>query len=150
VVSNLESNYLPRTCSLPTETKEEWRKRKEMQTLRRMEAKRKRSEKQNFKAVKDKNRGEEDDQRENGTTGNHHQKEFLKSFNGLFGVAIEGLLKQAEVAPPPLLLTSQGTASSGITEFESQPVKGNKHSFFLFFFPFLKTFGACVVALILI
>jgi len=84
-----------------------------MQTLRRMEAKRKRSEKQkNFKTVKDKNRGEEDDQRENGTTGNHHQKEFLKSFTGLFGVAIEGLLTQAEVAPPPLLLTSQGIASS--------------------------------------
>lgn len=54
---------------------------------------------------------------------------------GLFGVAIEGLLTQAEVAPPPLLLTSQGTASSGMTEFESQPVKGNKHSF-LFFFSF--------------
>jgi len=138
VVPNMESNNLSRTCSLPTETEEEWRKRKEMQTLRRMEAKRKRSEKQNFKAVKDKNRGEEDDQRENGTTGNHHQKEFLKSFNGLFGVAIEGLLKQAEVAPPPLLLTSQGTASSGITEFESQPVKGNKHSFFYFFSLSLK------------
>ncbi|XP_011009405.1 PREDICTED: ninja-family protein AFP3-like [Populus euphratica] len=118
-----ENGNASRTCSLPTETEEEWRKREEMQTLRRMEAKRKRSEKQNFKAVKDNNRGEEDEQREKGTTGNHHQKEFLKSFNGLFGVAIEGLLTQAEVAPPPLLLTSQGTASSGITEFESQPVK---------------------------
>ncbi|KAL3597044.1 hypothetical protein D5086_008681 [Populus alba] len=124
VVPNMESTNLSGTCSMPTETEEEWRKRKEMQSLRRMEAKRKRSEKQNFKAVKDKNRGEEDDQSENGTTGNHHQKEFLKSFNGLFGVAIEGLLTQAEVAPPPLLLTSQGTASSGMTEFESQPVKG--------------------------
>ncbi|KAL9391779.1 hypothetical protein Peur_015699 [Populus x canadensis] len=69
VVPNMESNNLSGTCSLPTETEEEWRKRKEMQTLRRMEAKRKRSEKQNFKAVKDKNRGEEDDQSENGTTG---------------------------------------------------------------------------------
>ncbi|KAG6777611.1 hypothetical protein POTOM_017436 [Populus tomentosa] len=123
VVPNMESTNLSGTCSLPTETEEEWRKRKEMQSVRRMEAKGKRSEKQNFKAVKDKNRGEEDDQSENGTTGNHHQKEFLKSFNGLFGVAIEGLLTQAEVAPPPLLLTSQGTASSGMTEFESQPVK---------------------------
>ncbi|KAK7394406.1 hypothetical protein VNO78_14934 [Psophocarpus tetragonolobus] len=37
---------LVRTCSLPTETEEEWRKRKELQTLRRMEARRKRSEKQ--------------------------------------------------------------------------------------------------------
>ncbi|MCI22787.1 ninja-family protein AFP1-like, partial [Trifolium medium] len=31
---------------LPTETEEEWRKRKELQTLRRLEAKRRRSEKQ--------------------------------------------------------------------------------------------------------
>ncbi|CAK7326213.1 unnamed protein product [Dovyalis caffra] len=37
---------LMRTSSLPTETEEEWRKRKEMQSLRRMEAKRRRSEKQ--------------------------------------------------------------------------------------------------------
>lgn len=42
------NNYptLMRTSSLPTETEEEWRKRKELQTLRRMEAKRRRSEKQ--------------------------------------------------------------------------------------------------------
>ncbi|KZV27689.1 hypothetical protein F511_42182 [Dorcoceras hygrometricum] len=37
---------LVRTSSLPAETEEEWRKRKELQTLRRMEAKRRRSEKQ--------------------------------------------------------------------------------------------------------
>ncbi|KAL6294855.1 hypothetical protein ACE6H2_002997 [Prunus campanulata] len=37
---------LMRTSSLPTETEEEWRKRKELQTLRRLEAKRRRSEKQ--------------------------------------------------------------------------------------------------------
>ncbi|CAH8363861.1 unnamed protein product [Eruca vesicaria subsp. sativa] len=36
---------LTRTTSLPMETEEEWRKRKEMQTLRRMAAKRRRSEK---------------------------------------------------------------------------------------------------------
>ncbi|KAL3501512.1 hypothetical protein ACH5RR_035961 [Cinchona calisaya] len=42
---------LVRTSSLPVETEEEWRKRKELQTLRRMEAKRRRSEKQrNLKA----------------------------------------------------------------------------------------------------
>ncbi|CAA3027905.1 Hypothetical predicted protein [Olea europaea subsp. europaea] len=39
-------NSLVRTSSLPVETEEEWRKRKELQTLRRMEAKRRRSEKQ--------------------------------------------------------------------------------------------------------
>lgn len=56
VVPMMGSNgcNLVRACSLPTET-EEWRKRKEIQTLRRMEAKRKRSEKQrNLKGVKDK------------------------------------------------------------------------------------------------
>lgn len=37
---------LNRTSSLPTETEEEWRKRKEIQTLRRLVAKRRRSEKQ--------------------------------------------------------------------------------------------------------
>lgn len=42
---------LVRSSSLPTETEEQWRKRKELQTLRRMEAKRRRSEKQ--RSVKD-------------------------------------------------------------------------------------------------
>lgn len=47
---------LIRTCSLPTETEEEWRKRKELQTLRRMEARRKRNEKQrNLKALRERN-----------------------------------------------------------------------------------------------
>ncbi|KAL3511038.1 hypothetical protein ACH5RR_030439 [Cinchona calisaya] len=42
---------LVRTSSLPVETEEEWRKRKELQTLRRMQAKRRRSVKQrNLKA----------------------------------------------------------------------------------------------------
>ncbi|CAK9316769.1 unnamed protein product [Citrullus colocynthis] len=40
---------LIRTSSLPPETEEEWRKRKELQTLRRMEAKRRRFEKQRNK-----------------------------------------------------------------------------------------------------
>lgn len=39
---------LTRTCSLPTETEEEYRKRKELQSLKRLEAKRKRSEKRNL------------------------------------------------------------------------------------------------------
>ncbi|XP_039040711.1 ninja-family protein AFP1-like [Hibiscus syriacus] len=48
---------LMRTCSLPTETEEEWRKRKELQSLRRMEAMRKRSEKQkNLRGVRDRRR----------------------------------------------------------------------------------------------
>ncbi|KAK9118341.1 hypothetical protein Scep_016434 [Stephania cephalantha] len=48
---------LTRTSSLPMESEEEWRKRKELQSLRRMEAKRKRFEKQKqFRAGRDSNR----------------------------------------------------------------------------------------------
>lgn len=50
---------LTRTSSLPTETEEAWRKRKELQTLRRMVAKRRRSEKQrSSKAEKEEERKE--------------------------------------------------------------------------------------------
>ncbi|KAJ6421538.1 hypothetical protein OIU84_028834 [Salix udensis] len=98
---------------------------KETQTLRRMEAKRKRTEKQkNLKTVKDET-SDEEDKRENGTNGDHHQKEFRKGFNVFFGVGVEGLSAQAEAPPPPPLThESQGTGSSGITEFESQPLQG--------------------------
>ncbi|KAI8015937.1 Ninja-family protein AFP3 [Camellia lanceoleosa] len=41
----MEYAPLIRTCSLPTETEEEWRKRKEIQSMRRVEAKTKRLKK---------------------------------------------------------------------------------------------------------
>ncbi|CAL0315238.1 unnamed protein product [Lupinus luteus] len=44
---------LMRTSSLPAETEDEWRKRKELQTLRRMEAKRRRSEKRGSKSERE-------------------------------------------------------------------------------------------------
>ncbi|XVF14404.1 hypothetical protein REPUB_Repub09cG0056000 [Reevesia pubescens] len=105
---------LVRTCSLPTETEEEWRKRKELQSLRRMEAKRKRSEKQkNFKAARDRNRGgfgeencEEDNKRELASNG-------ASWGNGCRGVAAS----QGSIG-------SQGSGSSGISELESQPAQG--------------------------
>ncbi|KAL2472560.1 Ninja-family protein AFP2 [Forsythia ovata] len=46
VVPPVAYTGLVRTSSLPVETEEEWRKRKELQMLRRMEAKKRRSEKQ--------------------------------------------------------------------------------------------------------
>ncbi|KAF5457646.1 hypothetical protein F2P56_021734 [Juglans regia] len=72
---------LIRTCSLPTETEEEWTKRKQLQTLRRMEAKRKRSEKQRTsKAARERSRdfcveesGEENMRVDN--DGGNYQKE---------------------------------------------------------------------------
>ncbi|KAK1423352.1 hypothetical protein QVD17_18651 [Tagetes erecta] len=46
---------LARTFSLPLETEEEWKKRKEMQTMRRLEAKRKRDEKIKNGKIRDEN-----------------------------------------------------------------------------------------------
>lgn len=76
---------LPRTCSLPAETEEEWRKREDVQSLRRLEAKKKRSEKMKNVRVDKKN-------------------------------------EASEKCRNPLLSSggSQGSASSGMTESESQ------------------------------
>ncbi|XP_062106491.1 ninja-family protein AFP3-like [Humulus lupulus] len=66
---------LMRTCSLPMETEEEWRRRKELQMLRRMEAKRKRSVKQrNYKAARDRGRA---------TTDENGSEEDRKGVNGI-------------------------------------------------------------------
>ncbi|KAE8706247.1 Ninja-family protein AFP3 [Hibiscus syriacus] len=85
---------LSRTCSLPVETAEEWRRRKELQSSSRLEAKRKRCEKQkNLRALKDRKMEgfvveEEEDKREEGSIGSH------------------------------------GSGSSGLCELESQPPQG--------------------------
>ena len=56
LVVNGGRTELSRTCSLPVET-EEWRKRKELQSLRRLEAKRKRLEKQrNVRVLREKHK----------------------------------------------------------------------------------------------
>ncbi|CAN7023664.1 unnamed protein product [Brassica oleracea var. botrytis] len=56
LVVNGGGTELSRTCSLPVET-EEWRKRKELQSLRRLEAKRKRLEKQrNVRVLREKHK----------------------------------------------------------------------------------------------
>ncbi|XVE68303.1 hypothetical protein DITRI_Ditri09bG0056700 [Diplodiscus trichospermus] len=108
---------LARTCSLPTETEEEWRKRKELQSLRRMEAKRKRSEKQkNLKAARDRNKGSfveencEEDKREEAGNG-------ASWINGLRAPCEGVAASQGSVG-------SQGSGSSGISELESQPSQG--------------------------
>lgn len=121
---------LTRTCSLPVDAEEETRKRKEMQMLRRLEAKRKRSEKQ---------------RRDNGLgdkLGNNGKLDFLVNGvdsklgfsghgfepkpgfrNGFLGNADNGSGSGAVCVggtyPPPL---SQGSSasSSGTSEFESQ------------------------------
>lgn len=143
---------LMRTCSLPTENEEDWRKRKELQTLRRMEAKRKRSEKQrNYKIARNRVSGEEnsgdDDKREEGING-INQLENCVSFgvqswvNG--GIVLKGGgATEGGLQPPSLAVaasqgsngSSQGTGSSGISELESQSHQG------IAFFPFFVYFS---------
>ncbi|CAN4079470.1 unnamed protein product [Withania somnifera] len=102
-------SYIARTCSLPVEA-EECRKRKELQSLRRLEAKRKRMEKlQNVRVVKEKvdldERCEED--------GNGYS-----NGQGLVGKNGNSLpLSQGSMG-------SQGSGSSGISDFGSQPIHG--------------------------
>ncbi|GLU01819.1 hypothetical protein SLE2022_191030 [Rubroshorea leprosula] len=135
----MASASLVRASSLPTETEEEWRKRKELQTLRRMEAKRKRSEKQrNLKAARNRARGSaeencEDDKREEAVTGN--STEFLpfgvptwvNGGRGACGIEVKGekaIDLQQAVAAPQGSNGSPGCVSMGISEFEGQSVQG--------------------------
>ncbi|KVH92651.1 ninja-family protein AFP3-like [Cynara cardunculus var. scolymus] len=93
---------LTRTCSLPPETEAEWRKRKELQSFRRSEAKRKRVEKlKNVRVVNRRN-----------------------LVNGIESMG-RGL-KQSPPSPAPILsqvsIGSQGSGgSSGVSDLDSQP-----------------------------
>lgn len=109
---------LTRTCSLPVEAEEETRKRREIQMLRRMEAKRKRSEKQ---------------RREIGGNLGNGKLEFLVNGASKVGFSGHGFDSKPGfrnglvvgngdingIFPPPL---SQGSSasSSGTSELESQ------------------------------
>ncbi|KAJ8775303.1 hypothetical protein K2173_020307 [Erythroxylum novogranatense] len=96
-VVHVASKDLVRACSLPVDTEDETKKRKELQSLRRMEAKRKRTEKQrNLKAVKDRNKG--------------FREECWEDCKRV-------PLSQGSIG-------SQGTGSSGITESECRLVQG--------------------------
>lgn len=102
---------LTRTCSLPPETEAEWRKRKELQSLRRSEAKRKRVEKlKNGKVVKAK-------------TVEHWEAGLKQS---------RPSASPSSSPPPALHFSSQGSigsqgsgGSSGVSDLESQPFQGN-------------------------
>ncbi|KAG9439078.1 hypothetical protein H6P81_019243 [Aristolochia fimbriata] len=143
------SPAIARTVSLPTETEEDRRKRKEMQCLRRMEAKRKRTEKQKnlgYRCV-----GKEEDRRaeEEGIKGNPNIPGTLNGFsptvgspfgvpagwgsgslrgptppvdaiNGKTGVAFNmGFVPSSQGS-----LGSQGSTSSGVSDFESRVNQG--------------------------
>ncbi|KAF8365170.1 hypothetical protein HHK36_032821 [Tetracentron sinense] len=100
-----------RTCSLPTETdQEEWRKRKELQSLRR---KRKRSEKQrNFRACKDRAPWERNCEDEDIMAMNLTGK--VEGCPGNTGSVVAG--KQQQIFPsvePPFQLPSWASAARG-------------------------------------
>lgn len=109
---------LMRTSSLPTETEEEWRKRKEMQSLRRMEAKRRRSEKQRNL------RGELSLEEVKLNKGNwvptwaSKQSGVVNRGNNLAGQQQQQQASQGSVE-------SQGGSSSGLSEMVSKPVQGS-------------------------
>ncbi|KAH0467542.1 hypothetical protein IEQ34_002575 [Dendrobium chrysotoxum] len=93
---------LVRTCSMPSDAEEEIRRRKEVQSIKRMEAMRKREDKRNLKRF--------DDDFEGGSVRKMRRFEVeengVQSSSRRFGVA------------------SQGSSSSGGSEFESQQEQG--------------------------
>ncbi|MED6126345.1 hypothetical protein PIB30_077570 [Stylosanthes scabra] len=147
---------LIRTCSLPTETEEEWRKRKELQTLRRLEARRKRSEKQqrNIKAMREKsNRSSSSSFSEDivgfvdGNNNSNLVEAALNEFSSLgrttslstrvSELGLNGEKKSGGCGcgglPPPSPSPSrgpfgspQGPGASGISESESPPGQGSR------------------------
>lgn len=121
---------LMRASSLPTETEEEWRKRKELQTLRRLAAKRRRSEKQRNKDEEE--RRELDDvvgpnnsscrpfwaaARQAAISGDptlaKGKNDILGGFQGF------GLQPTSQGS-----VESQGGSSSGLSELESKSLQG--------------------------
>ncbi|KAM3363718.1 ninja-family protein AFP3 [Capsicum galapagoense] len=100
---------IARTCSLPVEAGEECRKRKELQSLRRLEAKRKRMEKLQNVRVKDKVDLDESPE-ENGNVYSDGHGQVVNNGNSL-------PLSQGSMG-------SQGSGSSGISDFGSQPIQG--------------------------
>ncbi|KAK3039825.1 hypothetical protein RJ639_027138 [Escallonia herrerae] len=140
----VECKGLARTASLPVETEEEWRKRKELQTLRRMEAKRRRSEKQ--RSSKDGGCGGGDgggDERreiEVGLRGRKERAEYIAAMNkvgssftpqfGLPSWARPGFLGGGSggggVQPSSQgSVESRGGSSSSLSEMESKPLQGS-------------------------
>ncbi|KAK9935015.1 hypothetical protein M0R45_022132 [Rubus argutus] len=125
---------LMRASSLPTETEDEWRKRKELQTLRRLAAKRRRSEKQRNK--------DEDERRELDDVVGPNYSSCMP-----FWAAAAAAARQAVVGGDPLAKgkndilggfqgfglqpTSQGSveshggSSSGLSELESTTLQGS-------------------------
>ncbi|KAL6187794.1 hypothetical protein ACLB2K_039189 [Fragaria x ananassa] len=117
---------LMRTSSLPTETEEEWRKRKELQTLRRLAAKRRRSEKQR-NSTSSNNKEEEEVGPNSGVRTNPFwaaitaARQAVKGKNDILG-GFQGFGLQPSSQGS---VESQGGSSSGLSEMESKPLQGS-------------------------
>ncbi|KAL3338440.1 hypothetical protein AABB24_027521 [Solanum stoloniferum] len=138
---------LVRTSSLPVETELEWRKRKELQSLRRMEAKRRRSEKvqrnlRGEKCVEDENRGTDQMNLRGGNNNNNNklEKEQFLATARKFGCKLptlaalgaddmsmakgkESYLQEKRKPASQGSMESQGGCSSSISELESKPAQ---------------------------
>lgn len=124
VFPDATSPPLTRAGSLPSEAQEELRKRKELQSLRRLEAKKRRMEKLRFsRCGRDKIDSKENSSEENGSNVDsigqdsgcnyaHYNSNWMPSSQGSIG--------------------SQGSGSSVLSEFDSQPTQGSN------FFPFFS------------
>ncbi|KAM3235527.1 ninja-family protein AFP1 [Capsicum annuum] len=140
---------LMRTSSLPVETEVEWRKRKELQSLRRMEAKRRRSEKvqRNFlrgteKCMEDEKRGTDQMNLKGSRLMEKEQflatakkfgcklptlaafgadMEMTKGKESYLGSKMQDKRNQASQGS----MESQGGCSSSISELESKPALGS-------------------------
>lgn len=119
---------LMRTSSLPTETEEQWRKRKELQTLRRMEAKRRRSEKQrNSKTERDWGGGE--------TVGESPSPTPLGLPSWAANakqVVLGDVLTKVKPSSQGSADSQGGGSSSGLSEMESKPFHGKFNLSILF------------------
>ncbi|KAJ6795435.1 ninja-family protein AFP3-like [Iris pallida] len=109
---------IARTVSMPAETEEEWRRRKEIQSLKRMEAKRKRSEK------RAKERREEEEEDLASAAGPPKEAKVAAAVPA--AAATAGALRLAGTGKPASQgsIGSQGSSSSGVSDFESKPLHG--------------------------
>ncbi|XP_023638206.1 ninja-family protein AFP3 isoform X1 [Capsella rubella] len=103
---------LSRTCSMPAETEEQWRKRKELQSLRRLEAKRKRSEKQ----------------RKHKAAAGGDDKVFEEGSIGSSGSGSSGLSEVDTTIPPPVQVTTNKSVETSPSTAQSQPENAGKQA----------------------
>ncbi|XP_010923621.1 ninja-family protein AFP3 [Elaeis guineensis] len=110
-----------RACSLPMEAEEEHRNRKEMQSLKRLEVKRKRSEKRNLSKLAARDQREENFNE--GTNGGHGRVLPRSASTGTGARQVDA--SRCFRPASQWSIGSQGSSSSGMSNFESQMLQGS-------------------------